>query len=76
MYNQLPIRDNFDMIVIILNAVPFRRSIMSEFIVDLVRKFIRDILDNLGIPDKMVNPLYNTILAAYMICIRISEDLI
>jgi|GEM_PF-3375815 len=49
---------------------------MSEFIVDLVRKFIRDILDNLGIPDKMVNPLYNTILAAYMICIRISEDLI
>lgn len=48
---------------------------MSELIVDLVQKFILDILDNLGIPDKMVNPLYYTILAAFVILVCISLEL-
>lgn len=48
---------------------------MSELIVDLVQKFILDILDNLGIPDKMVNPLYYTILAAFVILVCIALEI-
>jgi len=76
MYNQLPIHDNFDMIVIILVIVSSSGGqLMSEFIVDLVQKLILDILDNLGIPDNMVNPLYYTIFAAFIILVCIALEL-
>lgn len=42
---------------------------MSELIVSSMQSFIMDILDNLGLPDRLQNPLYYVILSVFVIMI-------